>query len=476
MPKEKKNTPEEKKGIFRRVFDMLPKGVQNFIRTVRDVAVSLTNRVIFGNKQSERLRRADVDEILRKEKLEAEMNQKTETPEKEIKKDPEKEAEKQEIKDSIETQMNLAGFAGAKDVQELSDRLTEAGIAHTLSESAEFPQIICRNPINDQIAKIDIIRAEMNEEGQFISKRTGENINDVAMQGKTDNSALYEFNVYDKDANYLGTRYASADLIYKTLDIVNEKTKEKDLEKDKQVERAEEKGPGEKETKEKEPEQKDQEEITGVQEDEFAKAQAEASAQVNTIIVYNAQAYNKALDNAKKTGQSVDVKLADTAFVVEVRNGKVQGKEPQFKAKNEKTEKQFKDVIRSKCHTFVEGKENSIALAHNELQIDMKRDANVAFVEVTKGDRTKTVTVTSNESPEQLYEKVQGAVKDIDKAPEMDEPDFFENEIVPENNARKTLDELIEDAEMQINEEEYMYVEPDMPELDENEYMDPRYY
>lgn len=466
MPKEKKNTPEEKKGIFRRVFDMLPKGVQNFIRTVRDVAVSLTNRVIFGNKQSERLRRADVDEILRKEKLEAEMNQKTETPEKEIKKDPEKEAEKQEIKDSIETQMNLAGFAGAKDVQELSDRLTEAGIAHTLSESAEFPQIICRNPINDQIAKIDIIRAEMNEEGQFISKRTGENINDVAMQGKTDNSALYEFNVYDKDANYLGTRYASADLIYKTLDIVNEKAKEKDLEKDKQVERAEEK----------EPEQKDQEEITGVQEDEFAKAQAEASAQVNTIIVYNAQAYNKALDNAKKTGQSVDVKLADTAFVVEVRNGKVQGKEPQFKAKNEKTEKQFKDVIRSKCHTFVEGKENSIALAHNELQIDMKRDANVAFVEVTKGDRTKTVTVTSNESPEQLYEKVQGAVKDIDKAPEMDEPDFFENEIVPENNARKTLDELIEDAEMQINEEEYMYVEPDMPELDENEYMDPRYY
>lgn len=475
MPKEKKNAPEEKKGIFRRVFDMLPKGVQNFIRTVRDVAVSLTNRVIFGNKQSERLRRADVDEILRKEKLEAEMNEKTEIPEKEIKKDPEKESEKQEIKDSIETQMNLAGFAGAKDAQELSERLTEAGIEHTLSESVEFPQIVCRNPLNGQIAKIDIIRAEMNEEGHFISKRTGENIDEVAMQGKTDSSALYEFNVYDKDANYLGTRYASAELIYKTLDIVNERAKEEVLEKDEQVEKTEEKGTEEKALEQK-PEQKDQEEITGVQEDEFAKAQAEASAQVNTIIVYNAQAYNKALDNAKKTGQSVDIKLADTAFVIEVRNGKAQGKEPQFKVKNEKTEKQFKDVVRSKCHTFVEGKENSIALAHNELQINIKRDANVAFVEVTKGDRTKTVTVTSNESPEQLYEKVQSAVKDIDKALEMDEPDFFENEMVPENNARKTLDELIEDAGMQINEEEYMYVEPDMPELDENEYMDPRYY
>lgn len=471
MPKEKKNTPE-KKSVFRRVFDRLPKGIQNFIRTVRDVAVSLTNRVIFGNKQSERLRRADVDEILRKEKLEAEMSE-GKVPEKEVKKDLKKEAEKSEIKELMETQMNLAGFAGAKDVRELSEKLTEAGIVHTISESADFPQIICQNPLSDQMATINVIQAEINEEGHFISNRTGENISEVAMQGKTESSALFEFNVYDKDVNYLATRYVSGDIIYKTLDIINERVKERTSEKDEQVEKTEER---EEKEKEQLPAPENQEEITGIEEDEFAKAQAEASAQVNTIIVYNAQAYNKALDNAKKTGQSVDIKLADTTFVVEVRDGKTQGKEPQFKVKNEKTEKQFKDVVRSKCNTFVEGKENSVALAHNELQIDIKRDANVAFVEVTKGDRTKTVTVTSNESPEQLYEKVQSAVKDIDKALEMDEPEVFEDEIMPENNARKTLDELIEDAGMQINEEEYMYVEPDIAELDENEYADPRFY
>lgn len=206
----------------------------------------------------------------------------------------------------------------------------------------------------------------------------------------------------------------------------------------------------------------------------YAQAEAEVSAEINTIIVYNAQAYNKALDNAKRTGQDLDIKLADTAFTVEVREGKVQGKEVQFKAKNEKSEKQFRDVIRSKSHTFIEGKENSIALAHGELQIDMKRDANKAFVEISKGDRVKTLTLTSNESPEQLYEQVQGAIKDLDKAIDLDEPEEFTfDESTP--SAKKTLEEIIEDAGEQANgQNDYEYVIPDETNLDDG-FFDPRY-
>ena len=768
MPKTVKTTPEKEKNIFQRAFDRLPEGLKNFIRTIRDVAVSITNRVIFGNKQAERLRKADVDEILRKEKEEREQ---LGSDDKDISKDTKEKdtkEDKEEIEELLETEEWLAGFAGVTDIKELSERLTEAGVPHRLVESEGQPNhIVCQNPTTEQIAQIGFIKAQMDEQGRFVSERTGEVIDDVAIWGES-NEGLLEFTVLNKDAAQLETRYVSSAVAFEVLNEAYENSKEKSVEIQQSAELTEE--PEEdiiavrQETelmlkeksvnenvflgevvnpddvnisyyssvygdeisvfavnqndistnadipincqdtslldgieyqptkyanvflvnskdistiipraidlavKEKEadtllvktynaqkdalfnlqgmlesngivanydqsqphnsteaahlnvdrlycrstcdgeilatisiattkecPEaidgpmfavktsdtikyyneqdfnenivpllkelktneirsnpslqiniderirfltnatneinesieglsnasnkqwdyesrcddyrtqlnaveselrilniqKKEQEKLSSptqqnnnevketaassvVSNNAYAQAEAEASAQVNTIIVYNAQAYNKALDNAKRTGQDLDIKLADTAFTVEVREGKVQGKEVQFKSKNEKSEKQFRDVIRSKSHTFIEGKENSIALAHGELQIDMKRDANKAFVEVSKGDRVKTLTLTSNESPEQLYEQVQGAIKDLDKAIDLDEPEEFTFD-ESTSSAKKTLEEIIEDAGEQANgQNDYEYVIPDETNLDDG-FFDPRY-
>lgn len=930
MPKTVKTTPEKEKNIFQRAFDRLPEGFKNFIRTIRDIAVSLTNRVIFGNKQAERLRKADVDEILRKEKEEREQLSSDDKDTSKNTKEKDTKEDKEEIEELLETEEWLAGFAGVTDIKELSERLTEAGVPHKLVESEGQPShIICQNPTTEQIAQIGLIRAQMNEEGRFVSERTGEVIDDVAIWGEG-NNGLLEFSVLNKDASQLETRYVTSAVAFEVLNAAYENSKEKSVEtqeldnspnqelsdagvphelkdsyfskgteedtqeeisteeiikpesSEKKVSVAElddleklskdltakgiphhlivddldvyirhyfcydsssstsdinfeieliedaskiqktdvihptndndilvrvtngdetyitsvveacaslneiyekeqsfleskrelytelqnklssyntnihaeeilsdcgralinghrkgvdvlkhsncnptyialhydnseyiteyarvsianakdviqsnaipfykigndivpekdflkkvaqakfdfehqdsysakqyesyakcgewlrlididkngeevfvsyadiknlykeaketlsnmgynaelvtknkdgwicpndtkgakpvclnihydnsgfetpyasvkiqnledivnndakpsfvvekpvlefgstanydgvyhegascsieglgalldnardefeyrnkevaeeykyyaENGHWEHEVDpdeedyEEEPEEniveqkgapveekkEEKEEITSSSQHDnaYAQAEAEASAQVNTIIVYNAQAYNKALDNAKRTGQDLDIKLADTAFTVEVREGKVQGKEVQFKSKNEKSEKQFRDVIRSKSHTFIEGKENSIALAHGELQIDMKRDANKAFVEISKGDRVKTLTLTSNESPEQLYEQIQGAIKDLDKAIDLDEPEEFTfDESAP--SAKKTLEEIIEDAGEQANgQNDYEYVIPDETNLDDG-FFDPRY-
>jgi hypothetical protein len=162
---------------------------------------------------------------------------------------------------------------------------------------------------------------------------------------------------------------------------------------------------------------------TKPQNNEYEAAYAEASAQVNTIIVYNAQAYSKALEEARKTGRDVDIKLANTSTVIEVREGKVQGKELRFKEGKEMPEKDFiKNVVRSKAQSFVEGKENAISLAHGELQIDMKRDANKAFIEVTKDGVTKSMEVTSNESPEILHQKIKSLITSVETQLEEDKP------------------------------------------------------
>ena len=605
MPKTVKTTPEKEKNIFQRAFDRLPEGFKNFIRTIRDIAVSLTNRVIFGNRQAERLRKADVDEILRKEKEERENgSDDKDTPKDKLKEDKD---DKDEIKKSPETQEWLAGFAGVTDIKELSERLTEAGVPHRLVESEGQPShIICQNPTTEQIAQIGLISAQMNEEGRFVSQRTGEVIDDVAIWGES-NEGLLEFTVLNKDASQLETRYVSSAVAFEVLNVAYENSKEKSVETQEldnspivfankanieslhqelsdanvphelkdidtdspyisyldkdgselaqirlvsqeiQLNKSEiiyteekngevvavisggdtlyasipavseelvatqqrqefekefferinsyfskgteediqEEAPTEETVVPENSENKNipteedkkavEEEFSSAQHDNvYTQAEAEASAQVNTIIVYNAQAYNKALDNAKRTGQDLDIKLADTAFTVEVREGKVQGKEVQFKSKNEKSEKQFRDVVRSKSHTFIEGKENSIALAHGELQIDMKRDANKAFVEISKGDRVKTLTLTSNESPEQLYEQIQGAIKDLDKAIDLDEPEEFAPEETA-SSAKKTLEEMIEDAGEQANgHNDYEYVIPDETNLDDGFY-DPRY-
>ncbi len=593
MPKTVKVTPEKEKNIFQRAFDRLPEGLKNFIRTIRDVAVSITNRVIFGNRQAERLRKADVDEILRKEKEEREQ---LGSDDKDVPKDKGKE-DKEEIKKSPETQEWLAGFAGITDIKELSERLTEAGVPHRLVESEGQPShIVCQNPTTEQIAQIGFIKAQMDEQGRFVSERTGEVIEDVAIWGEG-NSGLLEFSILNKDASQLETRYVSSAVAFEVLNEAYENSKEESIEaqeldndsivfanktsienlhqelsdagvphelKDADTdspyiscldkdgselaqiklvsqetqlnksdiiyakegneevvtvigggdtlyasistvseelvttqqrqefvknlfspketeENIETATPDEStvdteksEQRENSTESKEEKTSSSQHDNTYAQAEAEASAQVNTIIVYNAEAYGKALDNAKKTGQNLDIKLADTSFVVSVREGKPD-REVRFKPKNEKSEKQFNDVIRSKAQVFLEGKENSVAIAHGDLQIDMKRDANVAIVSVTKGDKTQEMFVSSNESPEQLNEQIQGAIKRIELDESLDEPEDFNFEDDAPSEARKTLDEMIEDAGEVANGQDYVYVIPDEANLDEDN-LDPRYY
>lgn len=425
--------------IFQRTFQRVKNFFKEIGKTVRDVSASVINRIVLGNENYRKQVNRDYVEA-RKNGMEGMF----------------KVPEKDELVDKILVSEKDTDIDIKKLGQEVEEYINPSNYYEVTAENGKELQKMFNKAVDD-------ITNDDNLNGVTI--HYGE---DRVLFLEKDNNSAYAVRIIGPDVNSEGY-FASKEELEEYRDALNERKQSKETETP-VVENPAVKNPNigieyETPSNSEEPKElkdgipdvssKTTEKTVGSfieNEGMMNEAIAEHEAEITTINCYNKEAFDRTISRASEYGLSADVRLVDSPFRAEIREGNthlyMDAKEiktvvvkDKYTAKHD--EKNFNKVLASISNEYNNSQRTgpiNVSFGNKDIAI-IPQDTSIAI---------SVVDIENIKVHEQVFEKGDTAsCTSFMKNPEKYELENSIEEIPDEDNVssiKKTLDEIIEDA------------------------------